>query len=189
MKPNSPFFKQASHLANFRNITYTLACQHERWMYYQLATGSAVEDKFQFGPPVTGSSVNSLQEESMDIQEKIKHILPHVSNETPIFRPTWMKRFNITYQPNNAFLIVGSDGLDPVFARLDSLLVVDTHYPLLSVSLCDVQYFDNHFHAFVIAVTTNRQLISHDQLRDHNVYHTSSIQGCLYVSLRYYFVP
>ena len=105
------FFKQVSHLANFKNITYTLACQHEWWMCYQLATGSAIKDKFQVGPPVAGSRVNSLHHESTDIQEKVKHIMPHVSDETSLFQPTWIKIFNVTYHPNNAFLIVGSDGL------------------------------------------------------------------------------
>ena len=183
------FFKQASHLANFKNITYTLACRHERWMCYQLATGCAVEEKFQFGPPVAGSRVNSLNHESADIQEKVRHIMPHVSSEASFFRPTWMKIFSVTYQPNNAFLIIGSDGLDPIFARLDDLLVIDTHYPLLLVSVCDVLYFDSHFHAFVITVTTNRQLLCHGQLKDHNIYHATNVGGRLYISLRYYFVP
>ena len=67
--------------------------------------------------------------------------------------------------------------IDPIFARLDDLFVVDTQYPLLLVSLCDVLYFDSHFLAFVITVTTNRQLLCHSQLKDYNIYHTTNVGG------------
>ena len=46
-------------------------------------------------------------------------------------------------QTINAFLIVGSDRLNLIFARLDDLIVVDTHYLLLLVSLCDSLYFNS----------------------------------------------
>ena len=41
-----------------------------------------------------------------------------------VFHPTWVRRNGILYKSNNSYLIIKSDGLDPIFGQLDDILVV-----------------------------------------------------------------
>ena len=54
--------------------------------------------------------------------------------------------------------IIKSDGLDPIFGQLDDILVVGGDQIVFILSLCKLLYFDSHYHAYVISVTSNRIL-------------------------------
>lgn len=71
-------------------------------------------------------------------------------------------------------MIIDSDGLDPVFGRLEELLVIGGDMVIFVVSLCKV-YFDPHYHAYVINVTSHRSLTS--KVLDRNVYHGHKLAG------------
>ena len=90
----------------------------------------------------------------------------------------------VLYQCNNAYLVTGSDGLDPIFSHLDDLMVMGGDMVIFIVSICNVRYYDSHYHAYVVDVTSQRSLF-----RDIIVYHSHKLaDGKTYISLKYYLV-
>lgn len=182
------FFKKASHVANFKNIAFSLANRHQRWMCYELAYENLVRTPLQCGPAKGGFSRPSLvQDENNEIQDYLVGIIPQLSLLATVYRPTWVRREGIHYQSNNAYLIIGSDGLDPIFGHLEDLIVVGGNMVTFHVSVCNVLYFDSHFHAYVISITPRQTLFN--CLLDPNVYHGhKGDDGNTYITLKYYFI-
>lgn len=108
--------------------------------------------------------------------------------DSMVFRPTWACYQGIKYVANNCFLIKGSDGLNPIFVQLCEILVIGGNLVTFLVLDCNVIYFDDHFHSYVVEITSNKSIITMDNLHDHNVYHAHRISGSFYVSLKYFFV-
>ena len=94
------FFKQASHLVNFKNVAHTLANRHQRWICYALASGRLVSSPLECGPSGT-SGLTHVREETQDIQDKLFHIVPKLNMDASIFRPRWVRRNGILYQCNS----------------------------------------------------------------------------------------
>ena len=143
------FFKRASQIGSFKNIPLTLANRHQCWMCYEMASRQLLSTPLECGPNRL-SNVGLVKDENDDIQESLYKL---ISPDTTIFRPQSVKKDGILYKSNNAYLIIGMDGLDPVFGRLDDVLVAANHLIIFQVSLCRVLYFDDHYHAYVITVT------------------------------------
>lgn len=178
------FFKQAARLLNFKNVAYALANRHQRWMCYAQASEKLVCSSFECGPPLRETGITLVKDENNDIQDSLLHIVPDLSLEAVVFHPKWVKKDGILYQCNNVYLITGSDGLDPIFSHLDDLLVIGGDMCVFVVSLCNVNYYDSHYHAYVINVTSHRFVTS--ILHDHNVYHGHKLaDGQTYISLKY----
>ena len=172
---------------NFKNVAHALANRHQRWICYALASGRLVSSPLECGPSGT-SGLTHVREETQDIQDKLFHIVPQLNMDASIFRPRWVRRNGILYQCNNAYLITASDGLDPVFSRLDDLIVIGGDMVVFVVSLCNVNYYDSHYHAYVIDVTSQRSLFCN--IHDQFVYHGHRLaDGKTYISLKYYFIP
>lgn len=181
------FFKQAAHLANFKNIAFSLANRHQRWMCYQLAPGSLLHRPLECGPARHGSGLTIVSDETEDIQDCLINVVPQLSLEATIFRPKWVRRNGVVYQSNNAYLIISSDGLDPEIGHINDLLVVGGDMVIFALSLCKVLYFDYHYHAYVIKVTSHQTLVS--KILDHNVYHGHKMaDGLTYITLKYHFL-
>ena len=85
-----------------------------------------------------------------------------------MFRPTWVRREGVVYK---AFLISGSDGLDPLFVKLDELLVIGGSTLLFVV---------------ILMLTANKSVMY--EKYDNNVYHAHRINDKLHVSLKHYFL-
>ena len=66
-----------------------------------------------------------------------------------MFHTKWMNNNGILYKNNNEYLIIKSDGLDPVFGQLSNFVL----------SVCNVLFYDDHYHAYVVQL-----------LRDHLYY-------------------
>ena len=104
-----------------------------------------------------------------------------------MFRPTWVRRNGVLYQSNNAYLITSSDGLDPVFVPIDDVMVIGGDMVIFGLSLCKVSYFDCHYHAYVVTVTSHQSLFVN--LLDHNVYHGHRLaDGFTYIALKYHYI-
>ncbi len=68
----------------------------------------------------------------------------------------------IRYESNNTYLMVGSDGLDPIFGYLNDILVVGGDImAIFSLALCKVSYFDSHYHSYVVLVTQQRSFLNY----------------------------
>lgn len=120
-------------------------------MCYEMASGCSItKNTFECGPTRTGSSLSEIRNESHNIQQNLYSVIPQLSEETTIFHPTWVRRNSIMYKNNNAYVVVRSDGLDPVFGRIDDILVTGGNMVVFYLCLCKTEYFD-HFHAYVIS--------------------------------------
>jgi len=85
------------------------------------------------------------------------------------------------------YVITGSDGLDPIFAHLNGIIVIGGSHVIFDVHMCKVLYFDDHYHGYVIRVTPQRSLIHN--LLDHNVLHGHIIaDGLTCIALNYHFL-
>lgn len=98
--------------------------------------------------------------------------------------PAWVKVDGIVYKISNAYLVLDTDGLDPVFGRLDDILVINSSVVAFSVAKCKTLYFDEHYHSYAIRVTSEQLL--YNKLLCWNVYHLHTVcNGCSYISLKY----
>ncbi len=175
------FFKQASRLANFKNVAY-------RWICYEFGSSNILgTDGIECGPPMRNGKggVSLMKEESREIQESLIKFIPQLSSDSTIFRPSWVCKDGTLYKPNNAFLITGSDGMDPKFSRINEILVICNKIFFL-VFVCDTVYFDSHYHAHVIEISSQQLLVSTDDLIDFNVYHSTMLPDSIsYLALKY----
>ena len=177
------FFKQSSRLSNCKNVTYSVATSHQRWICYQRASGSLTERNYEYAPLKPGTTALSLSEEADDIKQNALKILPEIDLMVMVFQPTWIRKDGVLYKNNNAYLVIGSDGLDPLFGRLDELLVIGNNIVFL-VTKCNVLYFDSHYRAYVINIGLERSLFCN--IAHQNVYHAHKLSdGLLYIALKY----
>lgn len=180
------FFKKASHLANFKNIAFSLANRHQRWLCYELASNKLLHNSVECGPAREGDGLSVFKDEPQDIKEGLIAIIPELNSESVLFRPVWVKKDGVVFRSNNAYIIIGSDGLDPVFGLIQDVLVVGGDMVIFVISKCSILYFDSHYHAYTIAVTSHKLLVS--VLLDYNVYHGHKLaDGLTYIPLKYHF--
>ena len=181
------FFKRVSSLANFKNVAFSMANRHQRWMCYELASGSFLHVPLECGPAKCGNGISLVKNETQNTQDCLRSIIPQLSPECQLFNPRWVRQEGILYQNNNAYLITGSDGLDPIFSRLDDLFIVGGDLVVFVVSLCQVLYFDSHYHAYAISVTPQQSFFT--KLVDHNVYHGHRVSnGLIHIALKYHII-
>jgi hypothetical protein len=161
------FFKQTTGTSSFKNITLSLANHHQRLACYEMSNGNLLHSRLECGPMST-AHIELIDEEDL-IQTFIVEQIPGVCMNTLVSRPNWVYRDGVTYKNNNAYVIIGHDGTDPVFAIIDGLIVIGGDMVLFLIRKCNVCYFDDHFHAYVVDHTT-QQSVTVDLL-DRNVYH------------------
>ena len=106
------FFKQASHLANFKKVAFSLANRHQRWMCYEMASSNFLHTPLECGP---GSLPSLLKDEPTDLQEAISTIFPQISPDVYLSRPTWVCAAGVLYTNNNAYVLMA---LTPFFLML-----------------------------------------------------------------------
>lgn len=178
------FFKKAAPTSSFKNITLSLANHHQRLMCYEMSASRLICSSFECGP---AKSPTLLKDEKYDIQDHIIREVPNIAMDTLLHRPNWVCRDRVQYKSNNAYIIVGTDGLDPCFAYVDELIVVGGDLLFFLVRLCEVLYFDDHYHAYVIKVTSQQSIYT--KLLDRNVYHSHVLSnGLSYITLKHFFM-
>lgn len=175
------YFKQLTKMDNFKNIAYSMANRHQRWICYELASGNLLSKSIECGP---GVGPRQFLDEALDVQEGLNRLFT-ISPNSSVFHPQWVRRDGILYK-DKAFLITGSDGLDPFFVQLDEILVLSGDLIVFCVYPCSTLYFDCHYHAFVVEIQTQRVLVS--DLADPNVLHGRKVNGQTYIGLKYFFV-
>ena len=156
-------------------------------MCYTLASKNLLFLSLECGPARDGSGMSLAKDETKNIQDSLITVVPQMSPHSVVFRPSWVRKNGILYQANNTFLITGSDGLDPIFGFLIEMLVVGGDMLIFVVTVCHTQYFDNHYHAFTVSLTSQQSLTNH--LLDVNVYHGHKLvdqQDIIYVPLKYH---
>ena len=79
---------------------------------------------------------------------------PTIDLALSVFRPSWVRYDGIMCKANNCFLIKACDGLDPVFVKL----VIGNSLVTFIVQVCNVLYFEDHYHSYAIEVRQQNQL-------------------------------
>lgn len=161
-------FKKASHLGNFKNIAYTLACRHQRWMCYQLASDHMLQSCFECGP---GSGAKTIAQQSSQIRSMIQQAIPLISDDATVFQPNWVKKNSVNYCNDNCYVIIGTDDTDPIFGHIIDVYIVGGDLILLHVYRCQNVYFDDHFHSYVISDTSNMSITCLQDLPSPSVLH------------------
>lgn len=178
-------FKRASHLGNFKNIALTLSRRHQRWLCYKSSTDALLKQQFECGP---SSLSHALSSETQDFKESFHQLLPNVNHDTIISHPSWIQVNGVLYKQNNCYVITGSDGTDPTFARVVDIIVASPDVSLLKLQSYPVSYFDEHFHSYVIYESSHVFLcLVHTIINiSHNVLHSRKLHGKLYLTLKHY---
>lgn len=118
---------------------------------YEMASGRIADSPIQCGPPAeAGSGIVLLKHESQDFQFGICSIFPQLSEEASVYHTKWVNNNGILYRNNNVYVIIKSDGLDPVFGQLDNILVIGGNLVIFVLYICGVLFFDDHYHAYVV---------------------------------------
>ena len=88
------FFKQASRLANFKNVAQSVVNRHQHWFCYQMTSSrnGLLHSLLECGPTVKSiGGPTVLQDESSTLKEVIICALPKVSLGSTIFHAVWVK--------------------------------------------------------------------------------------------------
>ena len=81
---------------------------HQRWFCYETATNKLlkVQVALECGPALQGREINSVKDETADIQGQLYKLVPELSSEATVFHPSWVRKSSVTYSNNNAYLII-----------------------------------------------------------------------------------
>lgn len=171
-------FKRASHLGNFKNIAFTLACCHQCLLCYELSTRSFLLSTTECGPSKQSGTIAS---EPQHIQQSITLLLPGVSRDAPICRPACIKIDGIMIKPNSCYVIIGATNFNPVFGKVIKVLYMRREV-LLRIQHYKTEYYDSHFHAFCISFASRQSFI-----KINYVVHCHIVCGVSYVYVKWYF--
>ncbi len=105
-----------------------------------MGSGNILHSPLECGP---GSPPGLLKDEPADVQRAITRVFPQISLDTSLSRPTWVCASGVLYKNNNAFVITDSDGLDPVFAHINGIIVISGNFVFFDVCICQVLYLMN----------------------------------------------
>ena len=179
------FFKRASRLGNFKNIALTVAQRHQRWMCYQLASGNLLNPESECGPAKTPTvNLNSLPE---SLAHSIRVALPSINDDTRVFNPKWVKTNGNYY----SFIITGSDGLNPIFSEIVDIFLVCSNVLLLYVQNLICDYYDAHYHSYVITTSSTRYIYIVDGQQHNPILHAHELFNNskeIYIALKYLFI-
>ena len=123
-----------------------------------MASRCLISDSLECGP---SGSIGLVQDENRNLQQSLQLEIPQLSLEATICRPTWVKMDGILYKVNNSYLVVDTDGLDPIFGRLNSILIVSNSLIVFQVIKCETLFFEAHYHAHAIKPTSCRAITVH----------------------------
>jgi hypothetical protein len=80
-----------------------------------------------------------------------------VNPDTVVSQPDWVKSGGILIKPG-AYFIIGTDRLHPTFGKVINILIILDNI-ILQVSHMKVEYFDSHYHAYVVSHSSDKSLI------------------------------
>ena len=105
---------------------------------------------------------------------------PTIDLALSVFRPSWVRYDGIMCKANNCFLIKACDGLDPVFVKLEEILVIGSSLVTFIVQGCNVLYFEDHYHSYAIEVSPAKSVVYLESLYDCSVLHGHMINSVMH---------
>ena len=154
--------KRASHLGNFKNIAFSLASHHQCLLCYQISATTFLSSEAEYGP---SQYLNILALEPLDVQHSLSQLLNvTIDGTTPIDRPAWVKKDGMLFKKNNnCYLVIDAHQVHPTFGLVMDILYV-RGYIVFLVTQCKTEYYDDHYHSFVIRHTAQQMYISFNDI-------------------------
>ena len=148
------FFKCATHIGNnFINIRHlgTKGCYA---MNYQMENFWSYNFNVVHGPDAV-----TLSSETSDIISSIKSLLPEISTDISLSRPSWIQTQDMLIKRDNCYIIIGKDNFCPTFGKIDDIIVLKGFVIVLLLRLCNSIYFDSHIHSYKIEHSSSQKFI------------------------------
>ena len=149
MESKLKLIKRVSKFGNFKNICYSVAQSHQRWMCYQLQSAT-----FLNLPPEIGgrNEVRMFEEEDSVLQSIINRDIGSTVHSS-VNHPSWVKVCSTQFKKGAVVMTECLNG-QPVFAKIVDIVVI-SHEVWLIVNTFVTNHFDNHFHAFCVTTSSN----------------------------------
>ena len=155
------YFKGVSRNGNFKNITYSLAKWHQKWLAYHIHTSSIFTPEYIRGPIIT---TVPLSEEEHEIQQLFQNNIPLESSVTSM---KWIKVNGLKYSTQNCYLITSTaSDHHPTFSKIEKIFLLEENMKVYFVaSECPVTSYDNQLLAFSFINTSQYHLLSIENLQ------------------------
>ena len=158
-------------------------------MCYEHATSGLFCNTTECGPLSTSLAV-ALRNEAPTIRDKVLLYLPSISDEVIVNRVNWTRVNSITYTANGSYVLwkrTNAHLAEPTlyFGCIKEILIVGSNLPLFLVSLCPTEYYDEHYHAYVISHSSEQAILSQEHLLDPNVFHCRAIEEKAFITMKY----
>ena len=177
------FIKRASRRGNFKNICFTVAKHHQLWLCYHTKCTPHLIYHMIASSPKAGESF--LRGEPLHIQTKILTMIPTLTLDCQLKRPTWLKLHNSVFK-HGSFVLVKRDDMSPTFGKIVDILLISESV-FFKVEVFTAESFSCHYNCFVIKSLCTVILINMAELHDYHVLllHRSfdTNDNCLYISL------
>ncbi|CAI5668325.1 unnamed protein product [Oreochromis niloticus] len=162
---------------NFKNVTKSLARKHQIFIGYHWETSPL--NHIEYGPL---KSFNLDREDNTQMFARALHAAPR-----DLFSSSWIK-FSGTEYRKGLIICINVENEMPVFGRITTILLADsTTFFLVDKLLVD--NFNEHFHAYRVFETDEKDVIKADNLiiyKPFDLQHAHTGVDCLYVVPLFY---
>ena len=83
-----------------------------------------------------------------------------ISDDALVCHPTWIKYFNCTYKVKCVLLLTCTRNELPMFGKVIDILVLPDNSVHFYVKSLITEYFDDHYHAFVVKEILGGKIVS-----------------------------
>ena len=118
------------------------------------------------------TAIRCLVEEDESLRHSLKNYT-HLKQDTKISHPTWVKRLGIVYRKTGTVLVSTETGT-PTVGKIQDLVVLEDGIYLL-LPMFETKAFDTHYHAFVVNITSQTQLLKLISLKYPFILHAHSL--------------
>ena len=149
--------KGISRSGNFKNITYTLAKRHQKWLVYHLYTRSMFTQDYTLGPII---STSAISEEKEDILSLIINNIDLPSNVTMVSNLKWVIINGKKYSNQNCYLVTAVSNGQPSVCKLERILLFHSNTIYFIMTECQITSYHEHFMAYTFSPTNKLQILS-----------------------------
>lgn len=158
------FVKRSSKRSNFKNVAQTVAKKHQLWQCFKLH----MEHPYLHTTVELSRKkvVCALEAEAEHVSEKILTLFPTLKSDSVVEHPAWVKIHSSLYR-KGVYLLLHYDMMSPDFGKILDIAVVNETV-IFSLQVYSTEFFDTHYHAYVIKGSSDRVAVHMDILPYHH---------------------
>ena len=115
--------KQVAKFGNFKNVCFSVALKHERWLCYQLQSSLYLTDDLVIGGLCKSVSAAA---EPVYISQNLTERGISLSSDALMSHPSWVKYLNSTFKVNG--VIVVNTSHYPLFGKIKGIIVLPDNF-------------------------------------------------------------